>query len=116
MRKLIFLQLFFSLSLFGLSQRGPKRFANQDTLKAIAISRIPAVDISILKKGTYELKDGFKYQLYSLSVFNDTDSTICILFSDFQNESIKNRIFNLALVTDCNNDTISYYSLEHCEG
>jgi len=76
---------------------------------------IPNVDIEIKKVDSGEIDDASNNQIYTLSVFNDTDSNICILFSFDLNESIKHQVFSLDPVYDCSNDTLKYYSLEHCQ-
>lgn len=60
-------------------------------------------------------EDGSKYLVYAMTVFNGTDSSVCILFSFFLTEASEKHVYALDPVIDCNNDTLKYYCFERCE-
>jgi hypothetical protein len=118
MQRIIYLILFLSISLFGLSQRRLVPITKPDSLdvSAFHFHKPLSVYTSLVKSDTFHLSNGSIFQVYSLSVFNNTDSTICVLLSAFfSEESAKKEVYILEPVIDCN-DTLKYYSLEHCEG
>lgn len=97
-----FIAFFFLHSCFS-----QNRYSIQpDSVKTISLE-IKKVDSS----KTVNIKDR---RIYELWVYNNSDSTICILFSSEMDGSINKRAFSLDPAYGCS-DTLRYFSLEHCK-
>lgn len=100
-KQIIFLVLFFihrsSHAQFSIS-------ILPDSIKIITVG-IKKVDLS-------KSENMGDKRVYELSIFNNSDSTICILGPDDLEGNVSKRIFSLDPAYECA-DTLRYYSLEH---
>src|SRR5215467_2001692 len=95
MRKISFLILLLGLFHAASSQRQPTRVEKIDTSSIFTSDGQPAVDLTVKKRDTLYSQNEPPYQVYSLSVFNNTDSTICILGPPSLDRGLRNSIFVL---------------------
>lgn len=117
MQKILFGLIFIGAYINGAAQRITRRVpALSDSVPVTIPARVHSVDIEIEKIDSGKIVNPLNYQFYKLTVFNNTDSALCILFSFYLDESIKNHVFGLDPVYACGVDTANYYSLDHCTG
>ena len=116
MRKTSFLILLVGLFHVASSQRQPTRVEKIDTSSIFSSEGEPAVDLTLKKGDTLYSQNDPPYQVYSLSVFNNTDSTICILGPPLLDRGLKNSLFVLGAFVDCLSNNLQYYSLQFGEG
>jgi hypothetical protein len=116
MRGLLFLVILSISFHASFSQRRTNGRERINTTVIGDYDRIISIDLTIRKIDTFHSNNGSTLQLYSLSISNNTDSSLCILFPFELSQITKGRIFYLDPVIDCSNPSLSYYSLEHSEG
>jgi len=79
------------------------------------LDSVKTVEIEIKKIDQSKNSNLAKSKILELSIFNNSDSTLCILFSFNLDGNITKTAFRLGPAYDCSADTASYYSLEHPE-
>src|ERR1700750_1120674 len=96
MHKFLFVFALISLWHSGFSQRLSQKIPSPvDSTITKYIPRTPSIDIEIKKYDPRKTTNLPNYEVFTLSVFNNTDSTICILFSFDLIETVKNHVFAL---------------------